>query len=132
MLFPDTVNNWYTFALGRGEISDNGSFNTKPAIVGGLPEHLMVVAEEGFGPIVPVRFWVTEDEVISRINNTSSGLSGAIWLSDENYTYALAMRIKAGTVWINSFGKPFHKGSLLVVREAVLTESGTRQACSRI
>jgi acyl-CoA reductase-like NAD-dependent aldehyde dehydrogenase len=66
----------------------------------------MVVAEEAFGPIVPVMSWTTEDEVISRVNNTTTGLGGAVWSSDTDYAYALAKRIEAGTVWINSFEKP--------------------------
>jgi len=108
--FQDTVNNGYKFALGGGEINDGGSFIVKPAIIDNPPEHSMVVAEEAFGPIVPVMSWTTEDEVISRVNNTTTGLGGAVWSSDTDYAYALAKRIEAGTVWINSFEKPIPQG----------------------
>jgi acyl-CoA reductase-like NAD-dependent aldehyde dehydrogenase len=106
IFFQDTINNGYKFALGGGEISDSGSFITKSATIDYPLEHFMVVAGEVFGPIVPVIFWTTEDEVISHVNNTSSWLGGAVGSSDANYAYAPAKRIEAGTVWSNSFEKP--------------------------
>ena len=100
--FQDTVNNGYKFAR---EITDGGSFIVKPAIIDNPPEHSMVVAEEAFCPIVPVMSWTTEDEVISRLNNTTTDLGGAVWSSDTDYAYALAKGIEADTLWINSFEK---------------------------
>jgi acyl-CoA reductase-like NAD-dependent aldehyde dehydrogenase len=50
--------------------------------------------------------WSSEDELISRVNDTNTGLGGAVRCSDPVRAESLAKRIEAGTVWINSFEKP--------------------------
>ncbi|KAF9890084.1 hypothetical protein FE257_006245 [Aspergillus nanangensis] len=62
------------------------------------------------GPILPILCWSDEDEVIGRVNNTSTGLGGAVWSADLKRAERLAYRIEAGTVWINHFERPLPQG----------------------
>lgn len=56
--------------------------------------------------------WSDEDEVIARVNDTTTGLGGAVWSKDLERAQRLGKRIEAGTIWINSFEKPIAQGYL--------------------
>ncbi|HBQ91537.1 MAG TPA: hypothetical protein DD795_00710, partial [Erythrobacter sp.] len=38
-----------------------------------------IVAEEQFGPVMPLMKFASVDEVIERANNSEYGLAGAVW-----------------------------------------------------
>ncbi|KAL2062743.1 hypothetical protein VTL71DRAFT_5815 [Oculimacula yallundae] len=98
------------FALGGEDINSGSDFVIQPAIIDNPPDDSMIVTQEPFGPIVPVLSWKTEEEVLSRANDTMSGLGGSVWSRDIDTAYRLADAIDSGTVWINSFGKPLPQG----------------------
>jgi acyl-CoA reductase-like NAD-dependent aldehyde dehydrogenase len=50
--------------------------------------------------------WENEEEVISRVNDTETGLGGSVWCADLDRAQRLASQIEAGTIWINSHEKP--------------------------
>lgn len=56
--------------------------------------------------------WSTEEEVIARVNQTTSGLGGSVWSQDIERAYRLSGQIEAGGVWINSYAKPIPQGYL--------------------
>ena len=61
---------------------------------------------------MPTLSWTTEEEVISRVNDTDSGLGGTVWSADLDKAQRLAGKIEAGTIWINSFEKPLPQAYL--------------------
>jgi len=68
--------------------------------------------EEIFGPVASIQSFKSEDEVITRANNTFYGLAAGIWTKDIQKAHRAARAIRAGTVWINSYnfydsGAPF-------------------------
>ena len=75
----------------------------QPTIWTGLPETASVVCEEIFGPCCHVRPFDREDEVIALANDTSYGLSSAIWTSNLQRAHRVAGAIEAGIVWVNSW-----------------------------
>jgi acyl-CoA reductase-like NAD-dependent aldehyde dehydrogenase len=60
-----------------------------------------LVAEEQFGPIVPILSFRDTDELIKRVNNTNFGLAASVWSADLEQAQTVAAQIEAGTVWIN-------------------------------
>jgi acyl-CoA reductase-like NAD-dependent aldehyde dehydrogenase len=60
-----------------------------------------VVAEEAFGPILPLMRYRGIDEVVERANNSIYGLGASVW-GDEDEAAKVASRLEAGTVWINT------------------------------
>jgi len=70
-------------------------------LVDNPPENSRVVAEEAFGPILPLLRFSDLDEVIERANNTEYGLAGAVWSKDIGLAVSVAQRLDTGTVWIN-------------------------------
>lgn len=58
------------------------------------------------GPIVPTQPWSDEEEVIDRANSMNTGLGACVWSKDVEHAEKIAIRLQAGSVWVNSFEKP--------------------------
>jgi acyl-CoA reductase-like NAD-dependent aldehyde dehydrogenase len=69
------------------------------------PLESRIVTEEPFGPIVPTIPFDTIDEAIAMANNTNTGLAACVWSTDSEKAIAIAKKIEAGSVFINSFEK---------------------------
>lgn len=65
----------------------------------------VISREEIFGPVVPVIRFSGEDEAIRLANDTPYGLASGIQTGDLRRGLRLADRIKAGTVWLNTWHK---------------------------
>jgi acyl-CoA reductase-like NAD-dependent aldehyde dehydrogenase len=85
-----------------GLCGDMPGYFVRPTIVRDVAEGTRIVDEEQFGPILPViRFHDPEDALL-RANGSEFGLGGSVWSSDPDRAYALASRLQAGTVWVNT------------------------------
>jgi len=84
-----------------GELS-KGYF-VKPTIFTGVHNDMRIAQEEVFGPVLSVIPFEGVDDVADQANKTAFGLSGAVWTSDVKKAHKLASRIKAGTIWVNTF-----------------------------
>ena len=74
-----------------------------PTILDQCTADMSVVIEEGFGPVITVETFSTEEEAIALANHTEYGLAGAVWTSDRGVANRVSRAIRAGTVWINDF-----------------------------
>lgn len=63
-----------------------------------------VVAEEIFGPVVVVQPFDDVEELVTRANAGTFGLTAGVWTRDGAKAHSVAGRLKAGTVWINTYG----------------------------
>ncbi|MEV1129967.1 aldehyde dehydrogenase family protein [Agromyces sp. NPDC049794] len=63
-----------------------------------------LVAEEQFGPALPIIRYHDLEEAIAMANGLEVGLGASVWSSDRDRAREIAARIEAGTVWINSHG----------------------------
>jgi acyl-CoA reductase-like NAD-dependent aldehyde dehydrogenase len=63
-----------------------------------------LVAEEQFGPALPIIKYSTVDEAVAKANALDVGPGASVWSSDLNAAREVASRIQAGTVWINKHG----------------------------
>ncbi|MDF3281145.1 aldehyde dehydrogenase family protein [Gordonia sp. N1V] len=99
--FDDCKANGYTFALG-GEIDNEAEGWFVPVtLVDNPPEKSRLVAEEPFGPILPLLKWNDEADVIARANDTVWGLGATVWGDDLEAVERIGRQIEAGTVWLN-------------------------------
>ena len=102
-LIQDAKDNGYKFLSG-GDVDPSGTGYFVPlTILDNPPEDARIVAEEQFGPVMPLMKFSTEDEVIERANNSEYGLAGAVWTKDTDKGVAIAEQLETGTVWINEF-----------------------------
>jgi acyl-CoA reductase-like NAD-dependent aldehyde dehydrogenase len=99
--FDDCTRNRHRFALGgKVDRSSQGWF-IPVTIVDNPPEDSRVVAEEPFGPILPVLKWRDEAEVIRKANDTVYGLGASVWGRDLQAVQRIGAQLEAGTVWLN-------------------------------
>lgn len=104
-LYRDCEANGYHFALGPCQDSwqdTQPGFFIKPAVIVAPPDHARIVQEEPFGPIVPVLRWRDDCEVISRANDSDTGLGGTVFCRDRQRAWRLASSLDTGNVWVNS------------------------------
>ncbi len=99
-LVRNAVDAGATVAAGGSRIDGPGFFYA-PTILTDVTDSMPVVAEEQFGPALPVLPYDDLDDAIARANATHFGLGSSIWTSDADRGAQLARRIAAGTTWVN-------------------------------
>ena len=102
-LIEDAKDNGYKFLVG-GDVDPSGSGYYVPiTILDNPPEDARIVAEEQFGPVMPLMKFSTTEEVIARANNSEYGLAGAVWTADADKGVEIAEQLETGTVWVNEY-----------------------------
>ncbi len=76
----------------------------EPTVLVDVEPASTVACEEIFGPIVAVIPFKTEEEAVSIANDTVYGLAGGIWTQDINRALRVAKAMKAGYLWVNTYG----------------------------
>jgi acyl-CoA reductase-like NAD-dependent aldehyde dehydrogenase len=75
----------------------------QPTVIANVTREMSVAREEIFGPVLSVLTFASLDEAIAIANETLYGLSAAVWSRDIDTCLMAARRIKAGTIWVNTF-----------------------------
>jgi acyl-CoA reductase-like NAD-dependent aldehyde dehydrogenase len=65
---------------------------------------MKIAQEEIFGPVLAALRFESLEEAVQKANATSYGLAAGIWTKDVKKAHAFAKVVKAGTVWINTYG----------------------------
>ncbi|MFC5790964.1 aldehyde dehydrogenase family protein [Agromyces tardus] len=73
-------------------------------LVADIDPHDPLVQEEQFGPALPIIRYTDLDEAIALANEVEVGLGASVWSADRDRAREVAVRLEAGTVWINSHG----------------------------
>lgn len=94
--------------VSGGERKGERGYFIKPTIFADVDENMQIVKDEIFGPIVTVSKFSTVDEVIAKANDSVYGLAAGIHTKDVNKAIDVSNRIKAGTIWINTYNA-FHQ-----------------------
>jgi acyl-CoA reductase-like NAD-dependent aldehyde dehydrogenase len=90
---------------GRAQVAghENGNY-VQPSVIADTSNDARVAQEEIFGPVVVAMPFDDEDELVRKANDTIYGLGAAVWSNDAKRALRIAHRIKAGTVWVNTYG----------------------------
>ena len=64
---------------------------------------MSVVREEIFGPVVCAMPFDDPDEILPVANDTNYGLAAGVFTRDITKAHRMAARLRAGTVWINTY-----------------------------
>ncbi len=85
-------------------IPDKG-FWFAPTIFTNVSTSHRIARDEIFGPVLSVLSFRTPVEAIAKANNTPYGLSAGIWSDKGSKILAVADKLRAGVVWVNTFNK---------------------------
>ncbi|MEM4092772.1 MAG: aldehyde dehydrogenase family protein [Conexivisphaerales archaeon] len=86
-----------------------GGYFIEPTLFTETPINSSIFREEIFGPVLTMTEFETLEEAAELANSTNYGLAAGVWSSSIDGAMRLARKIKAGTVWINDYGKMYHQ-----------------------
>ena len=87
--------------LTGGNAPDMRGWFYEPTVVDELKPGMRLVMEEAFGPVASVYKVSSRDEAAEVANQTTFGLSSALWTEDDSDTEFFIKNIEAGAVFIN-------------------------------
>src|SRR5216683_2438457 len=90
-------------ATGGTRHGERGYF-VAPTVFAGVAHDMRIAQEEIFGPVAAVIPFRDDEEAIRLANGTRYGLAAGVWSADITRVHRFARRLKAGTVWINTYG----------------------------
>ncbi len=88
---------------GAAGPQERGYF-VQPTVFTGVKNSMKIAREEIFGPVAAAIPFKDEADVVFQGNDTSYGLAAAVWTKDLSRAHKVARALKAGTVWINTYG----------------------------
>src|SRR5215831_3433011 len=80
-----------------------GRYFVKPTIFTGVSNKMRIAQEEVFGPVLSVIKFKDEEEAVQIANDIAYGLGAGVWTQSVKRAHTMAARIKAGTVWVNTY-----------------------------
>jgi phenylacetaldehyde dehydrogenase len=91
-----------TVAAGGGT-PDRPGYYVEPTLFTGVSNTMTIAREEIFGPVVGIIPFDDEDEAIAIANDQSYGLAAGVWTRDLARAHRMGQRLRAGTVWVNTY-----------------------------
>ncbi|MDB4946140.1 MAG: betaine-aldehyde dehydrogenase [Labilithrix sp.] len=88
----------------RRPASDPGYF-VEPTVFAGVGEDMRIAREEIFGPVLSIIPFETVEEAARIAEATEYGLAAGVWTRDVQKAHGMAARLRAGTVWINTYNR---------------------------
>jgi aldehyde dehydrogenase (NAD+) len=88
---------------GGARRGDTGFF-IEPTVFADVEPDMRISQEEIFGPVASVIAFKDEEDAIRIANGTNYSLAAGVWSSDIGRIHRFVNRLKAGTVWANTFG----------------------------
>ena len=92
-----------TLSLGGLRVGGKGYF-VQPTVFSSVDNSMKIAQEEIFGPVLSIIPFKDEDDAIRKGNDTTYGLSAAVWTKDIARAHKVARALKSGRVWINTVG----------------------------
>ncbi|MEQ1506608.1 MAG: aldehyde dehydrogenase family protein [Myxococcota bacterium] len=92
-------------ALVAGGTRAGPGYFHAPTVFGGVTPEMVIAREEIFGPVLSVIPFDDLADAARIANSTAFGLAAGIHTRDIGKAHALAARIRAGTVWINTYNR---------------------------
>ncbi len=86
-------------------------FYIEPTILTNVTSSMKAAQEEIFGPVLSVIKFSTPDEAIAIANDSQYGLASCIWTKDLTKASNVGKQLRAGIVWINTYGGFYNEAS---------------------
>ena len=92
-----------TLVTGGQHVGDRGYY-ISPAVFANVKHEMRISQEEIFGPVVSVIKFKDEADAVRIANGTAFSLAAGVWSRDIGRVQRFAKKVRAGTVWINTYG----------------------------
>jgi succinate-semialdehyde dehydrogenase/glutarate-semialdehyde dehydrogenase len=88
-----------TVLTGGRARPDLGPYCYEPTVLAGVTQDMLLCREETFGPVLAVYPVASDDEAVTRANDSSYGLNASVWSARRGPE--IAARLRVGTVNVN-------------------------------
>jgi succinate-semialdehyde dehydrogenase/glutarate-semialdehyde dehydrogenase len=97
----DAVQRGATVCCGGKKLENGGGYFLEPTVLDGVDDGAVCMREETFAPMAPVCVFDSEEEAISRANDSPYGLSAYVMTRDYARMLRCAEAVEAGSIGIN-------------------------------
>jgi aldehyde dehydrogenase (NAD+) len=96
----------------KASVGNGKGYFIQPTIFDQVNNQMKIAREEIFGPVLSAITFKDVDDLIAQANDSIYGLAAGVWTRDIKKAHYIAHKLKAGTVWINTYniydpGSPF-------------------------
>ncbi|SAK78776.1 aldehyde dehydrogenase (acceptor) [Caballeronia hypogeia] len=88
---------------GGKRLGERGYF-VEPTVFAHVAHEMRISQEEIFGPVASVIPFDDEADALRIANGTAYSLAAGVWSADIGRVHRMAAELKAGTVWVNTYG----------------------------
>ncbi|MFL9874430.1 aldehyde dehydrogenase family protein [Paraburkholderia megapolitana] len=92
-----------SLVAGGARIGEKGYF-VQPTVFANVEHEMRISQEEIFGPVASVIPFDDEADAVRIANGTLYSLAAGVWSADIGRVHRVARELRAGTVWINTYG----------------------------
>jgi aspartate-semialdehyde dehydrogenase len=96
----DALDKGATLAFGGARL-DLGPLFYAPTVLTDVPDDAAIMSEETFGPVAAITPFDTEEEVVTRANDTEYGLVAYLHSHDPRRIYRVSRALQFGMVAVN-------------------------------
>jgi aldehyde dehydrogenase (NAD+) len=90
--------------VAGGKRSGERGYFVEPTVFANVEHEMRISQEEIFGPVASVIPFDDEADALRIANGTAYSLAAGVWSADIGRVHRMAAELKAGTVWINTYG----------------------------
>src|SRR5690606_3676327 len=105
-----------------------------PTVLTGVTERMRLYSEEAFGPVAAVYRATDRDDAVRIANDTTFGLSSAVWTQDDDEREFFVAELEAGAVFVNGMSVSYPELPFGGVKDSgvgrELAAEGIREFCN--
>jgi succinate-semialdehyde dehydrogenase / glutarate-semialdehyde dehydrogenase len=124
-LVADATQQGATVVAG-GKRHARGPLFFEPTLLLDVPAEARMAQEEIFGPVVPLRMFRSEDEVVALANDTDYGLANYFYSRDVGRAWRVAERLESGMVGVNEASLSTEVAPFGGVKQSGIGREGSR------